>query len=83
MIKDIDIDLTRECATQEERINRMIQTSGKLLLLDKLLMKMKKEGKKVLIFSQFVHMLVLLEEYLKFRQLKFEKIDGSVKSKER
>lgn len=46
-------------------------------------MKYKQEGKKILIFSQFVYVLVLLEEYLRYRGYKYEKIDGSVKSKER
>lgn len=53
------------------------------MLLDKLLVKLIKEGNKVLIFSQFTRMLDLLEEYLQYRQYKYEKIDGSVKSKER
>lgn len=46
-------------------------------------MKYKAEGKKILIFSQFVYVLSLLEEYLRYRSLKYEKIDGQVKSKER
>ena len=54
-----------------------------MMLLDKLLVKLIKEGNKVLIFSQFTRMLDLLEEYLQYRQYKYEKIDGSVKSKER
>lgn len=44
---------------------------------------MKNENKKVLIFSQFTQMLIIIEEYLKTKGIKFEKIDGAVKAKER
>ena len=54
-----------------------------MILLDKLLVKFKAEDKKVLIFSQFTYILVILEEYLRYNNYKYEKIDGSVKSKER
>lgn len=83
LIKEIEHDLTAMCVTADDRFNILIQTSGKMILLDKLVMKYKSEGKKVLIFSQFVYVLCLLEEYLRHRQLKYEKIDGSVKSKDR
>ena len=83
LIKDIEEDLNKECETQAARIQKMIESSGKMLFLDKLLTKMKTDGKKVLIFSQFTQMLVLLEEYLKFKQYKYEKIDGSIKNRDR
>lgn len=41
------------------------------------------EQKKVLVFSQFTYILQLLEEYLRHENCKYEKIDGSIKSKER
>jgi len=47
----------------------MIQSSGKLVLLDKL-----KNGHKVLIFSQMTKCLDLLADYLVYR--KYERIDG-------
>lgn len=37
----------------------------------------------MLIFSQFTYMLVLLEDLLKYRGIKYEKIDGQTKAKER
>ncbi|KAL6122176.1 Chd6 [Nucleospora cyclopteri] len=56
----------------------LIQSSGKLVLLDKLLMKL--QGKhKVLIFSQMTKCLDLLAEYLNYRQFKYERIDGGVR----
>lgn len=54
-----------------------------MILLDKLLTKMKLEKRKVLIFSQFTIMLALLEKFLIHFGYKYEKIDGSVKAKER
>jgi len=41
-----------------------LKASGKIILLMKLLRKFKNEGKKVLLFSQFVIMLDLMKEYL-------------------
>jgi len=61
----------------------LIESSGKMILLDKLLVKFKQENKKVLIFSQFTYMLCLIEEFLRYNKYKYEKIDGSVKSRER
>ena len=54
-----------------------------MTLVDKLLAKFRKEKKKMLIFSQFTYMLTLLEDLLKFRGIKYEKIDGQTKAKER
>lgn len=56
----------------------MIQSSGKLVLLDKLLAKLK-DGHKVLIFSQMTKCLDLLADYLVYRNYKFERIDGGVR----
>lgn len=51
-----------------------IETSGKMVLLDKLLPKLRQEGHKVLIFSQMVKMLDLLAEYCDFRRFKYERL---------
>ena len=83
LIKEIEAELTKECVYNEEKMQKLVESSGKMILLDKLLPKMKNEGKKVLIFSQFTQMLSLLEEYLRNRGYRYEKIDGAVKSKER
>lgn len=42
----------------------MVRSSGKLVLIDKLLPKLKAGGHKVLIFSQMVRCLDILEDYL-------------------
>ncbi len=51
-----------------------IETSGKMVLLDKLLPKLREEGHKVLIFSQMVKMLDFLGEYCEFRNFKYERL---------
>ena len=42
----------------------LVQSSGKLVLVDKLLPKLKAGDHKVLIFSQMVRVLDILEDYL-------------------
>lgn len=56
----------------------LVKASGKLVLLDKLLPRLKQEGHRVLIFSQFKIMLDILEDYLTERAMRFERIDGSI-----
>jgi len=56
----------------------LAKASGKLVLLDKLLPRLRVEGHRVLIFSQFKIMLDILEDYLDARKMKFERIDGSI-----
>lgn len=63
--------------------NLFIQSAGKLALLDKLLPKLKARGSKVLIFSQMVRVLDLLESYLRFRGHLYERLDGNVRGNDR
>merc|ERR1712226_60060 len=57
----------------------LTHSSGKMVLLDKLLPKLKENGHRVLIFSQMVKMLDLLEDYLIKKKYAFERIDGSIR----
>ncbi|GAA5849675.1 hypothetical protein JCM8547_000531 [Rhodosporidiobolus lusitaniae] len=50
--------------------------SGKLMLLDRLLPELFKRGHKVIIFSQFVKMLDLLDDYFELRGWDWYRIDG-------
>jgi len=61
-----------------EYFKLMIEASGKFVLLDKLLDKLKKEGHRVLIFSQMRKMLDLLEQYMRRKDYKYERLDGGV-----
>jgi chromodomain-helicase-DNA-binding protein 7 len=51
--------------------------------LDKLLPKLKAEGHKVLIFSQFQHTLSIIQEFIMYKGWKFERLDGQVKGVDR
>lgn len=55
----------------------VVQNSGKLTLLDKLLPRLKEGGHRVLIFSQMTRVLDILEDYCTMRQYQFCRIDGS------
>ncbi|XP_065188566.1 chromodomain-helicase-DNA-binding protein 1-like isoform X2 [Sycon ciliatum] len=61
-----------------DRIQAYTSGSGKMMLLDKLLVRLKETGHRVLIFSQMVRMLDILAEYLKLRRFQFQRLDGSI-----
>lgn len=61
----------------------LVRASGKLVLLDKLLPRLKEQGHRILLFSQFKIMLDILEDYLNSRAFHFERIDGSIKGNKR
>ncbi|KAJ8266095.1 hypothetical protein GJAV_G00125810 [Gymnothorax javanicus] len=56
----------------------LIKASGKLLLMQKMLRKLKEQGHRVLIFSQMTKMLDLLEDFLDYEGYKYERIDGGI-----
>ena len=55
---------THNADSPDFQLQAMIQAAGKLVLIDKLLPKLKAGGHRVLIFSQMVHCLDILEDYL-------------------
>lgn len=64
---------------KEAYYKALIQSSGKMVLVDKLLPKLKAGGHRVLIFSQMVRCLDILEDYLMFRKYPYERIDGRIR----
>lgn len=62
---------------------KLVQSSGKMVVLMKLLPKLQTGGHKVLIFSQMVKMLELLEELLRFNKFNYERLDGSTSASSR
>ncbi|KAK8938193.1 CHD3-type chromatin-remodeling factor PICKLE [Platanthera guangdongensis] len=62
---------------------QLLDFSGKMPLLDKMLVKLKEQGHRVLIYSQFQHMLDLLEDYLTYKNWSYERIDGNISGAER
>ena len=65
--------------TEDLFYKALTHSSGKMVLLDKLLPKLKANGHRVLIFSQMVKMLDILEDYLIRKQYPFERIDGRIR----
>lgn len=66
------------CSRREDVLRAMITSSGKMMLLDQLLAKLKRDGHRVLIFSQMVKMLDLLGEYMEYRGYSFQRLDGTI-----
>ncbi|XP_041646197.1 lymphoid-specific helicase [Cheilinus undulatus] len=66
-------------ATQEFKIDeQLVQSSGKFLILDRLLPALKARGHKVLIFSQMTSILDILMDYCYLRGFQYSRLDGSM-----
>jgi ATP-dependent DNA helicase len=70
---------TTDQVDEDKCSNQMLEWSGKMLLLDKLLIKLLEDEHKVLIFSQMTSMLDIIGDWLEFqKKLRFCRIDGDV-----
>ncbi|PKS07606.1 hypothetical protein jhhlp_006212 [Lomentospora prolificans] len=61
----------------------LVEASGKLLLLELMLPKLKEQGHRVLIFSQFLAQLDIVEDFLAGMELSYKRLDGSMSSLEK
>ncbi|KAF1744797.1 hypothetical protein MXB_4553 [Myxobolus squamalis] len=61
----------------EEYGRNIVENSGKMRVLDKLLPRLKSEGSRVLLFSQMTRLLDIIEDYLIFRKYGYCRLDGS------
>ncbi|KAF7165934.1 hypothetical protein CNMCM5623_009926 [Aspergillus felis] len=61
----------------------LVFNSGKMVILDKLLARMQKQGSRVLVFSQMSRVLDILEDYCVFRDYKYCRIDGTTAHEDR
>ena len=61
----------------------LINNAGKMVMLDKILVRMKKQNSRVLIFSQMSRVLDILEDYCVFREHKYCRIDGGTAHEDR
>lgn len=59
------------------------ETSGKMMLLHKLLLKLKEKGSRVLIFCQMTRMLDILEDYFRYIRFEYCRIDGNTDGEKR
>lgn len=64
-------------------MRKFVTDSGKLAKLDELLVKLKAEGHRVLLYFQMTRMIDMMEEYLRYRNYKFCRLDGSTKLEDR
>ncbi len=67
----------------EEVLKGLVMSSGKMVLLDKLLARLRQDGHRVLIFSQMVRMLDIMQDYLQLRGYQYQRLDGTVASEQR
>lgn len=61
----------------------LVYNAGKMVILDKILTRMKKQGSRVLIFSQMSRVLDILEDYCVFRDHQYCRIDGTTAHEDR
>ena len=62
----------------------LVQASGKMQLLDRILVELKRQGDhQTLIFSQMTRMLDILEDYLHWRGWQYRRLDGTISAQDR
>ncbi|XVF80095.1 hypothetical protein PTKIN_Ptkin15bG0042900 [Pterospermum kingtungense] len=61
----------------------LVRSSGKLWILDRVLIKLQRTGHRVLLFSTMTKLLDILEEYLQWRRLVYRRIDGTTSLEDR
>ena len=55
----------------------IVSSSGKMVVLDKLLRQLKNKGHRVVLFSQYTHMLDIIGDFLDMRGYRHLRLDGS------
>lgn len=63
--------------------DNLIRSAGKFELLDRIFPKLKATGHRVLLFSQMTALLTVLEDYLRYRDYQYLRLDGTTKADER
>ncbi|KAI0271427.1 hypothetical protein BC834DRAFT_441990 [Gloeopeniophorella convolvens] len=76
-------DIEPKGLSPEEAHSRLVAGSTKLRLLQALLPKLKARGHRVLLFSQFVIALDVIEDFLVGEGLRYLRLDGNTKQSER
>ncbi|OQS05794.1 hypothetical protein THRCLA_02106 [Thraustotheca clavata] len=74
-----DTDANGELQTDES----LVESSGKLIVLDKMLQRLLAKKHKVLIFSQMTRVLDILEDFLSLRSYTYCRLDGNTHFRER
>lgn len=66
--------------SEEVLHQNLVSASSKLVLLEQMLPKLKERGHRVLIFSQFLGMLDIVEDFLNGVGFKYQRLDGTISS---
>lgn len=72
-----------EDRTLDPHGDHLVENSGKLKLLDRLMKRLLENGSRVLIFTQMTRMLDILEDFLLMRNIDYCRIDGSTSGEDR
>ncbi|KAL4115753.1 hypothetical protein PRIC2_012759 [Phytophthora ramorum] len=75
--------LNEGLTTDAQRHEMMVKCCGKMVLIDKLLPRLNAGGHKVLIFSQMVRVLDIIEDYLRYCGHLYERLDGNIRGNDR
>jgi SNF2 family DNA or RNA helicase len=76
-------DLEERDVEFEQEMRALVEASGKLSFLSKLLPKLKEQGHRCLIFSQFLDCLNILEDFLAGIGFNYGRLDGDTATSER
>lgn len=76
-------DMCSEDTDQYADHQLLVQSSSKLVLLEKLLPKLRAGGHRVLMFSQFLGMLDILEDFLRGMNMSYQRLDGNISGLEK
>ncbi|CDR39266.1 CYFA0S03e01530g1_1 [Cyberlindnera fabianii] len=66
-----------------ETTDMMWRCSGKFEILDRVLPKFKASGHKVLMFFQMTQVMDIMEDYLRYKDMQYLRLDGSTKADDR
>ena len=67
----------------DEVLKGLVMSSGKMVLLDKLLARLRQDGHRVLIFFQMTKVMDIMEDFLKMMNWKYLRLDGGTKTEDR
>ncbi|KAL6774468.1 hypothetical protein ACKKBG_A25100 [Auxenochlorella protothecoides x Auxenochlorella symbiontica] len=73
----------RKAQSDMDEASRLVLTSGKMVLLDKLLKRLHESGHRVLVFSQMVRVLDILADYCRLCGYSTQRLDGSTPAQAR
>ncbi|KAL4095943.1 hypothetical protein PRIC1_009310 [Phytophthora ramorum] len=76
-VEERELEELGDRPTPAQVMEKTIECSGKMVLVSKLMPKLKRDGHKILIFSQFLKQLDLLERYCEANSFVYERLDGS------